>query len=79
MTAEIVGVSLSVEPASGCYIPFGHRYAGAPAQLQQTFEQQLGEQEVAEVVHPEHHLEAVLRDPHDVAAVSVPPETGPLA
>jgi DNA polymerase-1 len=33
MTAEIVGVSLAIEPASGCYIPFGHRYAGAPAQL----------------------------------------------
>jgi len=33
MTAEIVGISLSVEPASGCYIPFGHRYAGAPSQL----------------------------------------------
>jgi DNA polymerase-1 len=33
MTAEIVGISLAVDPASGCYIPFGHRYAGAPAQL----------------------------------------------
>jgi DNA polymerase-1 len=31
--AEIVGISLAIEPASGCYIPFGHRYAGAPAQL----------------------------------------------
>ena len=33
MTAEIVGISLALDPASGCYIPFGHRYAGAPAQL----------------------------------------------
>jgi DNA polymerase-1 len=33
MTAEIVGISLAVDPASGCYVPFGHRYAGAPAQL----------------------------------------------
>ena len=33
LTAEIVGISLAIEPASGCYIPFGHRYAGAPAQL----------------------------------------------
>jgi DNA polymerase I len=34
LTAEIVGISLAIEPASGCYIPFGHRYAGAPAQLE---------------------------------------------
>ena len=33
MSAEIVGISFAVEPARGCYIPVGHRYAGAPAQL----------------------------------------------
>ncbi|MEO8537295.1 MAG: DNA polymerase I [Betaproteobacteria bacterium] len=33
LTAEIVGISLALEPATGCYIPFGHRYAGAPTQL----------------------------------------------
>ncbi len=33
MRAEIVGVSLSVEPWVACYIPLAHRYAGAPAQL----------------------------------------------
>jgi DNA polymerase I len=33
LTAEIVGVSLAIEPARGCYIPFGHRYAGVPSQL----------------------------------------------
>jgi DNA polymerase-1 len=33
MTAQIVGVSLAIDAASGCYIPFGHRYAGAPQQL----------------------------------------------
>ncbi|HEX6137338.1 MAG TPA: 5'-3' exonuclease H3TH domain-containing protein, partial [Casimicrobiaceae bacterium] len=33
MSAEIVGISFSIEPARGCYIPLAHRYAGAPAQL----------------------------------------------
>ena len=33
MTAELVGISLSVEPWHGCYIPLAHRYAGAPDQL----------------------------------------------
>ncbi len=33
MVAELVGVSLSVEPGEACYIPVGHRYAGAPDQL----------------------------------------------
>ena len=33
MNAEIVGISLSVEPGRGAYIPLGHRYAGAPDQL----------------------------------------------
>ncbi|MGE0799745.1 MAG: DNA polymerase I [Lautropia sp.] len=33
MQAEIVGVSLSVEPYRACYIPLAHRYAGAPDQL----------------------------------------------
>ena len=34
MSAEIVGLSFAIEPARGCYIPVGHRYAGAPAQLE---------------------------------------------
>jgi DNA polymerase-1 len=33
MRAELVGLSLSVEPFSACYVPVGHCYAGAPAQL----------------------------------------------
>ncbi len=33
MAAELVGVSLSVEPGVGCYIPVAHAYAGVPAQL----------------------------------------------
>ena len=33
MTAKIVGISFSVEPHRGAYIPLSHRYAGAPAQL----------------------------------------------
>jgi DNA polymerase-1 len=33
MRAEIVGVSLAVEPKHAAYIPLGHDYAGAPAQL----------------------------------------------
>jgi len=33
MQARIVGVSLAVTPGNACYIPLGHRYAGAPNQL----------------------------------------------
>jgi len=33
MAACLVGVSLSVEPLKGCYIPLAHRYAGVPEQL----------------------------------------------
>ena len=33
MRAEIVGLSFSVEPGFACYIPLGHDYPGAPAQL----------------------------------------------
>jgi DNA polymerase-1 len=33
MEAEIVGVSMSVEPGSACYIPLAHDYPGAPDQL----------------------------------------------
>jgi DNA polymerase-1 len=36
MAAELVGVSLSVEPGRACYIPLAHRYAGAPDQLDRT-------------------------------------------
>ncbi len=33
MTARLVGLSLSVEPHAGAYLPLAHTYAGAPAQL----------------------------------------------
>ena len=33
MQAEIVGLSLAVEPLSAAYIPLAHRYPGAPEQL----------------------------------------------
>jgi DNA polymerase-1 len=33
MTAQMVGISLSVEPGQGAYIPVAHRYAGVPEQL----------------------------------------------
>ncbi|HEY5307927.1 MAG TPA: DNA polymerase I, partial [Casimicrobiaceae bacterium] len=33
MQAHIVGVSLAIAPGHACYIPLGHRYAGAPDQL----------------------------------------------
>jgi len=32
-SARLVGLSLSVEPRKGCYIPLAHRYAGVPDQL----------------------------------------------
>ena len=34
MLAGIVGLSFAVEPKRACYIPVGHDYPGAPAQLQ---------------------------------------------
>lgn len=33
MAAELVGVSFSVQPGKAAYVPFGHDYLGAPAQL----------------------------------------------
>ncbi len=33
MRADIVGLSLSVEPGKACYIPLGHDYPGVPNQL----------------------------------------------
>jgi DNA polymerase-1 len=33
MRADIVGLSLAVEPGHACYIPLGHDYAGVPKQL----------------------------------------------
>lgn len=33
MTAELVGLSLAVEPGGGFYIPVAHEYLGAPQQL----------------------------------------------
>src|SRR5262249_8119790 len=34
MAAELVGMSFSVEAGAAAYVPLGHRYAGAPAQLE---------------------------------------------
>ncbi|GLQ51736.1 DNA polymerase I [Dyella flava] len=33
MRADIVGLSLSIQPGHACYIPLAHDYPGAPAQL----------------------------------------------
>lgn len=33
MAAELVGISLAIEPGAGFYIPVGHRYLGVPPQL----------------------------------------------
>ena len=37
MKAEIVGVSVSVEPLKAAYIPVAHRYPGAPEQLSRDY------------------------------------------
>ncbi len=37
MTAELVGISVAVEPGAGFYIPVAHRYLGAPPQLSREF------------------------------------------
>ncbi|MCG3171315.1 MAG: DNA polymerase I [Pseudomonadales bacterium] len=34
MAARVVGISLAVQPGQAAYIPFGHEYLGAPAQLE---------------------------------------------
>ncbi|MFW2422381.1 MAG: DNA polymerase I [Porticoccaceae bacterium] len=34
MEAQLVGISLAIEPGTACYIPFGHDYLGAPMQLE---------------------------------------------
>ena len=36
MRANLVGISLAIEPFKACYIPLAHRYPGAPAQLDLT-------------------------------------------
>jgi len=36
LRANLVGISLSVEPGKACYIPLAHDYPGAPAQLPRT-------------------------------------------
>ncbi len=33
LQAQLVGISLSVQPGQACYIPLAHNYAGAPQQL----------------------------------------------
>ncbi len=33
MDAELVGISLCIEPGKACYIPLAHNYPGAPTQL----------------------------------------------
>ena len=37
MEARVVGVSVAVEPGLAAYIPFGHDYIGAPAQLAEDY------------------------------------------
>jgi DNA polymerase-1 len=44
MRADLVGVSFAVEPGRAAYLPFGHRYEGAP--------QQLGAARVLEALRP---------------------------
>jgi DNA polymerase-1 len=36
MRADLIGISLAVEAGLACYIPLGHDYPGAPAQLDRT-------------------------------------------
>ncbi len=33
LRAQLVGISLCVQPGQACYVPLAHRYAGAPVQL----------------------------------------------
>jgi DNA polymerase-1 len=33
LRGALLGLALAVEPGKGCYVPFGHRYVGAPRQL----------------------------------------------
>ena len=49
MDARVVGVALAVAPGEGAYVPFAHRYPGAPDQL--------GEEEVLGALRP------ILEDP----------------
>ena len=35
MSADLVGVSFAVDPGRAAYVPFGHRYKGAPEQLEE--------------------------------------------
>ena len=44
MQADLVGVSFAVDPGRAAYVPFGHRYEGAP--------QQLGAARVLEALRP---------------------------
>ncbi len=37
LTAELVGISLAVTTGEACYIPCGHRYPGAPKQLERQY------------------------------------------
>ncbi|NGZ86067.1 DNA polymerase I [Duganella aceris] len=37
MNAQMVGISLSVEPGVACYIPVAHSYQGAPQQLEREY------------------------------------------
>ena len=52
MEARIVGVSVATEPGLAAYIPCGHDYMGAPAQL-----------ELADVLA---QLKPLLEDPHKI-------------
>jgi DNA polymerase-1 len=58
MRAVLIGVSLSVEPAMGYYVPIAHRYLGAPTQL--------AWREVADVLRPLLEDPSVEKVAHDL-------------
>jgi DNA polymerase-1 len=72
MTAQLVGISLSVKAGEACYIPVAHAYQGVPQQLER--EQVLAAEAVAGRRHqaegrPEPQVrQPYLRQPRRVAA-----------
>lgn len=66
MTAHVAGVSLACEPGRAAYVPFTHRYLGAPAQLSlrdlaAILGPVLSDPAVAKVGHDLKFVEVVLR------------------
>ena len=58
MTAHLSGVALACSPGQGVYVPLGHRYLGAPAQL--------GARELSEVLGPALADAALPKIGHDL-------------